>query len=507
MRSRAIPLLLAISLLALAYGSYRARKAYIRNVFVPGAGGAPAPRLPAGDGPGLTAAARVRVILLDGVDAATARSLPNYDRVCNDGLDLEVDVGFPTVSLPIQRVLWTGLTQQQTGILFFNKVIAAPPRGVPAQSPGSIAVAESHAMIIHSLGFHVVEPADAKRAPPGWSRKTSWRPWLGDLGAPVEFEARARAAVLGDAPLAFVHVLRTDTIAHVAGRDSHAFRDAAVWADRFVGALYDAERAAHPGTRWFVLADHGHRAGGGHGGAEPWIRTVRACIAGGVEVPASPGRPLHLVDISRALADSVGATLDDRSAGRPLYGALAAAPSPGATLPRVPWSRWLGAAAVLALALALTAWAARGRWLALPWWWPVAYLSLTLIEMPPSLSTHMIYKADGRIIYMAALPGLALLAITCALALRRLPPARAMLAQLALPLGIAIGGLIVTGGVGHLIGHAGEPPLVPRWTANTSVFGVLLASGAVVVALALLATVAPGGSGRRTPRGSAGRAA
>jgi uncharacterized membrane protein len=76
-------------------------------------------------------------VLIDGVDRETARSLPRWSQLCDEGLELTVDSGFPTVSLPIQRVLWTGLTQQQTGIEFLYALLPAPEIGVPGQVPGA----------------------------------------------------------------------------------------------------------------------------------------------------------------------------------------------------------------------------------------------------------------------------------------------------------------------------------------------------------------------------------
>jgi hypothetical protein len=210
------------------------------------------------------------------------------------------------------------------------------------------------------------------------------------------------------------------------------------------------------------------------------------------------GRPtsgsyVHLVDVARALADSLGVSLDPRSAGRPLYGAAAAPVSEDATLPRPGPGRWAIAIALLLLAAAATGWASRGRRGLLPWWWPVAYLSLVTIELPPSMSTNMIYQPLGRIAYQGALPGLCLLAIMAALALRHTSAVRVTVAALAIPVALAAGALVLCGAIG---GEA--PPLMPRWTAYASVFLVFATSAAVVVGLALLASAVPSSSGRTT---------
>jgi len=165
----------------------------------------PAP-LPAGMGPGLAQAPRVRVVLLDGLSAQVAAKLPAVSAVCNRGMRLTVDVGFPTVSLPVEVALWTGLTQQQTGIVFRSDRPIVPPLAdsIPAHVPTSLAIAESHGYILRSLAFHDVEPAAgetpaADADPKGWAN---------------HWEDRAREAVAGDARLVFVHVLRVDDAGH-----------------------------------------------------------------------------------------------------------------------------------------------------------------------------------------------------------------------------------------------------------------------------------------------------
>ncbi len=496
---------LGLALVLAAYSMYRFRVAWMARLFVRG-DGVPAKPVLAGvegaapAGPGVSE--MVRVVLIDGVDRRTARGMPGWSAICDQGLDLVVDTGFPTVSLPVQRVLWTGLTQQQSGVLFVGGPIERPIQSIPLQVGGSVAVAESHQGIVHSLGFDEAYPADKRKVPDDWGLEATWRSWL-DIEGAHGFVRAARDWVTSDRQLVFVHILVTDSVAHRAGRESAGFRAAAAWADRLLAELYAEERAVHPtGTRWFVLADHGHRAGGGHGDAEPYIRQVRGCIQGDGITPGTlaPAGYVHLVDFSRAIADSVGAALPAEAAGRPLPVALAAPVDETATLPRPGPRRWAAALILLLAALVATGFAARGRLTALPLWWPVAYLALIWIELPPSLTTHMVYKPWGEIIWKAALPGLCLLAICAPLALRALSPARVIVAQLAVPLAIAIGGLILTGGAA--LGLAGEPPLIPLWTGRTSVFLVLAATGVLVVALAVLASSVPSGSGRSSAAGT-----
>jgi hypothetical protein len=425
----------------------------------------------------------VRVALLDGIDLATAAALPAYRALCDRGASMTVDAGFPTVSLPIQSVLWTGLTQQQSGIEFVAERIDPPPAGsLPAQEPSSAAISESHPFIAGSFGFARAQPA-LDIAP---EELSIWK----QVGYPL----LARALVAGDARLVFVHMLAPDSAGHKHGRESDEFRATAASADRLLGELIALDRALHgDATRWIVLADHGHRAGGGHGGEEAAIRLVRGCVAGPGAAEAAagiaPGRLVHLVDVSRIIADSLGLAPHPSSAGRPLRAALTAPPEPGATLPRPGPRRWSIAVVLLLVAAAGTWWAARGRHrlLRLPWWWVIGYVSVVTIETVPTLSTPMIYKPLGQAMYMAALPGLLFLSIVAGAMVRRAGALRVVTAQLALPAAIALAALVLSWRA---------PPLMPVWTAHLSLFLVLLFTGAAVVALALLASLVPFASDR-----------
>ena len=310
--------LLAV-LVGLGWLAGSARRQLIRAFFRNGpplAG--PALDQPTAAADGLEPVARVRVLLVDGLGAEASRALPVHERLCQGGTDLAVDVGFPTVSLPVQAVLWTGRTQQQLGLLYrIAPLPTPPPQAVPVRVPRALAVAEDQPFIARSFGFEMREGG------------ASWS----------EFSRTALDLAAGPAPLVFVHVLRVDKAGHKSGSASEAYRVAAVSSDELLARLL---AAAPPGesTRWFVLSDHGHRRAGGHGGGEPGVRTVRACIAGGM-LPISTGASIHLVDLSRALHDSLALKPSPGNEGRPLTFALTH-PDPGRTLPRLGAGRGAG---------------------------------------------------------------------------------------------------------------------------------------------------------------------
>ncbi|HEY5944257.1 MAG TPA: alkaline phosphatase family protein, partial [Kofleriaceae bacterium] len=232
MRTRIAALVAAFALLAFAYVMPGVRRQFMQDVITWDAEPSEPVMLPAGIGIGMTPAQRVRVILIDGLAETTAATLPNWSALCKRGIALRVDVGFPTVSLPVQVSLWTGLMQQQTGIVFRSDRPLVPPlaHSIPAQVPGSRAVAENHGYIVRSIGFASVQPAavdadhPASDAEPETWDKTAWLP-------------AAREAIASDARLAFVHVLRVDTWGHRKGRDSDEYRRAAGESDQIVAEL------------------------------------------------------------------------------------------------------------------------------------------------------------------------------------------------------------------------------------------------------------------------------
>lgn len=470
----------AAALLALGVGLGAARREFVRAVVLRDG---PVPvnlSLVPSTGPGLAPAARVRVVLLDGLGADAAAGLPALSAVCAAGRELTIDVGFPTVSLPVQSVLWTGRTQQQSGLQYRAKQLETPPAGsLPAQVAGSVAVAESHPEIVRSFGFTTTRPDPASDP----TDDAAWR---------AAFPDAAAAAVASPARLVHVHALQIDEAGHRSGAASPEYAAAAAAADALLARL----RASDPeGALWLVLADHGHRPAGGHGGEEPAIRVVRGCLAGPGIAPASAPASVHLVDVARLLADALALRLPADAPGRTLADALAD-PAPDATLPRPGPPR-----AALAAALAVAALLLGVRWgrssrsaperapaLArrLPWAAALAFAGVAVFVGWPSLSDQAVFAPGGLQLWYGCLPGAAA-ALVLGL-LGRHAPARAAAAQLVPALGLLAAALVLCRAPEAWLLPAlgwGEPgpPLMPRWTATSSALFVVaraVAEGAAV---------------------------
>jgi hypothetical protein len=474
--------LLALALLGLALAAGVARRHFIRSWFRDAPPGPPpvlSQPVP-GQGAGLSPVGQVRVVLLDGLSYDYAGLLIGLNMFCAGGLDLTVDVGFPTVSLPVQSVLWTGLTQQQSGLVYRIAPLPTPPPGTVTRSvPGSLAVSEDQLFIARSFGFEVESPAGG--ATPAWLSSG--------------FERAAVAAVAGPAPLVFVHTLRIDKTGHKWGSGWEGYRVAAQVADSQLKRMLGAAPPG-PDRRWLVLSDHGHRHKGGHGGAEPEVRLVRACLVGGglpAEAPV-PGETIHLVDLARALRDSLGLPPAPGNVGRPLAFARAH-PDVDATLPAAGWAQ-TAAALLLALGGLALGLGRRPQWPQarnLPLWLIPAYLGLVGFRWTPTLSNPAVYPPWGSDLLFVSAPGLVLLAMLLMAYVRwepdRLP--ELIRGQLAFPAGAAAACLAACDGFPALFSSQAPPPqLLPLWNSHGSVLLAWLAAAALLSALAALAAAA-----------------
>jgi hypothetical protein len=462
-------------LLGLAAGAYSFRRATIR-AFFKDAAPASAPSLTAAPSgtQGLSAVPRVRVVLLDGLGRGVAAQLASLNKACATGADIVIDNGFPTVSLPVQHVLWTGLTQSQSGVLYRIAPLAAPPPlSLAVRVPDSVAVAESHNEIIRSFGFAAVHAPVGLKAVT--TEELAWRSH--------GFVDAARTAVASAASLAFIHILRVDEAGHAEGADSELYDRAAQTSDALLAELLSAERDRQ-NTRWFVLSDHGHRAKGGHADAEDDIRLVRACVFGAGMAPAQSTAAIHLVDLHRALADSLGLVPSAGAVGRPWAFALAH-PEQRATIVAASWLRYSAAFFFVAMGFVVTWFCARRSWLLWPWWVVIAYGGLLMVCGTITLSNPVVYPPLGLSMAQSFGPGLIVLMAQFIVALRRRSNALALGAMLSLPAGLLIAAAVLCGAAQNGIGLLSEPPLMPLWSAQVSALLTMLCCASLALALVL----------------------
>jgi hypothetical protein len=166
--------------------------------------------------------------------------------------------------------------------------------------------------------------------------------------------------------------------------------------------------------------------------------------------------------------------------GRSVAAALAD-PRP-ADLPRPSGMAW-GIAAVLVLGglgLALRLAGRRpSRW---PWWFLIALATIPLLADAPTLSNPAVYPRVPTRLWLAASPAALVLAIVSFRDLRAQGPATTLAVQLAPAVAWVAAAFVLS--VLPAVGPTTVvmPPLVPDWTAHTSVSLAVLAAAAVVLA-------------------------
>lgn len=467
---RIAPFIVALALLAYAWGAPKVRHEFIRDIITYDKEPSDPVELPKLTGAGLSPVPRTRVILIDGLSAQTAQTMTTWSSLCKQGIQTTVDVGFPTVSLPVEVSLWTGLTQQQTGVVFRSDQAIEPAlaHSIPRSVPGSLAVAENHGYIVRSLGFSQAVPSGSG------AKDTDPKSWA------TQWEGAALSAVSSPESLAFVHILRVDVAGHKKGRDSNEYRNAAREADAIVAKLY----AAAPDARWFLLADHAHLPNGGHGGEERDVRQVQHCIVGPGIAPHAGGL-IHVVDIARAIADSVGVSLDPHSQARPLYAALEAPLVDDVAIPRLPLGRGALAVFVLALGVVASVFTVRRWWMA-PVWFVLGIVLLLLVRGMPTLSTPMTYAREGKAMTLAWAWALPFIGFATYYGLGKYSLLRVLVGQLAIPFAALAACITACVGWSELFG-ANVAPIVPYFTAYVSPLLLLTAQGSAVAALVVLA--------------------
>lgn len=424
------------------------RRHYIRSWFKPG----PVAVQTASSRGEVTGPTRpVRVILIDGLSEGVGRELPALTRICRAGLTLRVDVGFPSVSLPVQHALWTGAWQNQSGVMFEIKQMPRPvfeslPELVTRRGAGAVAVAESHRQIVASFPFSSVKAPDGKQTM-----------------TEQDLLREALEAARSSAALVLVHTLAVDEAGHDWGAADPRYRQAAARSNRLLARIWSERR---PDWTVLALSDHGHLDVGGHGGIEPEVQWIRACLAGpGIEAGSSG--VANIVDLNRVLAARLNVAVPSSSQGRPLeqlVGATSAPPQldlfhPGAmTL--------LGAIASLLMAvLAILRWRLADRGggrrqvlLSLPWGIALSLLLLLSLLGPPSLSRTYVYRIWYWPLLGCAIPALLAPGLQLWLARRK----GVFWAQLLLVLIPPVAAVSLTGW------PLSTPPLVPLLSAWAS---------------------------------------
>ena len=248
---------------------------------------------------------RLVVVVLDGLGEAGFSEAVEQAHPGEWQWRATVDMGTPSLSRPVYHVLFTGVPQAVSGIR--NNTHAGRARADDLatrvrEAGGTVGWALEGVPWFHDL---FGRPGDAHEI--GWPRRAEER--FGPM-----------ADILAQSPtFAVLHFIEIDHAGHAHGAASEEYRRAAREALQAVIGLREAHAATAAGARtvWMLGADHGHRAGGGHGGPEPevvrttWIGLWPSAPRGGA-ARAEGGAPAEgpeRVEISGVVpADRLAAT-------------------------------------------------------------------------------------------------------------------------------------------------------------------------------------------------------
>jgi hypothetical protein len=207
-------------------------------------------------------------IVVDGLGQSAAETMHSTRELLRFGQCRISDQGAYTVSRPEYALLSTGLEVDRTGSR--NNELSTP------------LAAESIWEVARESGLRV-----------GGSSHLPWFRQLFPSGfdrfAVAETDAENVFSTPDLLDVNVFHPLYVDEAGHLHGGRSPEYALAVARADREIGELLSKLDL----TRDLVIltADHGHRAEGGHGGAQPEIRNVLACFAGFGVVQAEGRRP------------------------------------------------------------------------------------------------------------------------------------------------------------------------------------------------------------------------
>lgn len=381
-------ILAALIFLIVAFGLHELRLHFIRQWFKPAA-----PLSVTLPNPELISPKKlrkVRVVLLDGLTAKESQKLGGWRTVCESGVRLHLEVGFPSVSLPVQHALWTGYTQQQSGVLLQIEAMAQPvfpslPLWITRAGQKSIALADAHEEIIRSFPF------SEHLAP-----KVPWR-W-----SIAELTKQAKLAFASDAALVLVHTLSIDRAGHLYGAKSPAYQATAAEADLMLSELW---RLRRPEDFFVVLSDHGHLNNRGHGDIEDDVFYSSACLAGPT-IPSSRVGAASIIDLHRLLWDFLDLPDSPALFGKKLSTILSGQHSPSTTKWHFSFARLL--LATFTFFLLTTGWLLSVKRLAkikyaIPWYLLLALCCLLLGWGLPSLSRDYAYLKYPHMIATASI--------------------------------------------------------------------------------------------------------
>jgi Metalloenzyme superfamily/Type I phosphodiesterase / nucleotide pyrophosphatase len=257
---------------------------------------------------------RVVLFVIDGLGEDRSHDLPALDELRRRGASTIAHSHLPSLSRPNYVSLLTGVAPLDSGVRSNDYAWEVP--------------LDSLLLRVHKSARQTAFITDVA---PGFGRmfaghlsEATAAPWRNGLAS-----AASRALERGF-PFVVIIAGAVDDAGHRSGAASLAYRRAALDVDRQLGELVASLDLARDTI--LVTADHGHTAGGGHGGDEPEVMRVPVVLAGAGVRPAAQLTGARLVDLAPTIAALLGVPAPRHARGRTLVELLALSPTRTAAL-------------------------------------------------------------------------------------------------------------------------------------------------------------------------------
>ncbi len=211
---------------------------------------------------------RVLFVLIDGLRADVAKTLPGLQSLAQRGAQAELWHPVPTISFAQDVVLFTGVRPLLSGIRDNRAIrrvtLDSLPSEVQAQGRNAVAIKVDP----------VVKPDESCK-----SVMTKLFEGMSCVAVPEgDRLEEIHNATLWNADFLFSYRQPVDHAGHLSGASSPAYRQAATEVDTALAPLFDAYTG--PDRAIVVVSDHGHIDTGGHGGSEESVAHTWMLLAG-----------------------------------------------------------------------------------------------------------------------------------------------------------------------------------------------------------------------------------
>jgi hypothetical protein len=261
--------------------------------------------------------ARVLLVVIDGLRADVARSLPFLAELAKVGGRARLWADPPTYSTAQYVALLTGVPPRDSGVRT-NATIR--PAGVDDVARSARDAGLRTAVVSTQVDWwQRLFPgsfAEARVVPAGSLLAQTERL------VSAESAKSAKSARSEGADFLVVHLCEVDDAGHRFGARSPQYAEAARVADHMTESL--ARAWGWPGANVVVTADHGHRDRGGHGGAEPEVRESFLVAAGPDVERGANIAEARSIDMAPTLAAWLGVIPPAQASGRTLVELLRA---------------------------------------------------------------------------------------------------------------------------------------------------------------------------------------